>query len=429
MISLDISGLSQIDSSHGLSLGEIESESSRISGFLEKIHARDQGFYQNEVLENEELVLSIEKFAKKVKGKYDYVVVLGIGGSSLGMIALKDAFGNLFLGTHPQIYILDNIDPVFISECEEVLNLQKTLFLVITKSGGTPETLSQYFYFLKKVEEKKLVLKEHFVFITDPKKGLLREEVEKKGIPSFPVPENVGGRFSVLTAVGLVPAALIDVNIQNLLNGAKAMREKFLSQNISENLPFQIATIQYLLSKKGKNITVMMPYAQKLFRFADWYRQLLAESIGKEKNENGEKVHTGLTPVNALGVTDQHSQAQLYMEGPNDKFILFLEVEKFEKDIEIPLPKEFHDSVHFLENTSFAKLMRVEKKATADALTEYGKPNITVHIPEISEEHLGELFLLFEGAIAFLGEYFGINAFDQPGVELSKNLTKKYLLE
>lgn len=204
------------------------------------------------------------------------------------------------------------------------------------------------------------------------------------------------------------------------------MRDRFLSKNFQENIAFQLATVQYLLYHQKKTINVFMPYAQKLFRLADWYRQLLAESIGKAKNNLGEEVHVGITPINALGVTDQHSQLQLYMEGPLDKLLIFLEVENFDADQKIPISSSL-SHLAYLQNVSFAELVKTEKKATADALSAKNRPHLTLKISQIDAENLGALFLFFEGATAFLGEYFEINAFDQPGVELSKTLTKKFL--
>jgi glucose-6-phosphate isomerase len=220
-----------------------------------------------------------------------------------------------------------------------------------------------------------------------------------------------------------------DINIKELIKGCQDMRDQFLSTTIEKNLPFQIATIQSLLYEKGKTINVMMPYAQKLARFADWYRQLLAESIGKAKNTSGETVNVGITPINALGATDQHSQSQLYNEGPNDKVFMFLKVRQLGKTIRIPNPYPKDESVHFLKNTSFNELINVAQEGTAAAYTDNERPNITIEIDRIDAYHLGQLFMLFEGATAFLGEYFSINAFDQPGVELAKIKTKELLLK
>ena len=432
MLTLNTTNLHKVAAAHGLSKKELASTKKQLKPFLKQVHARGQGFYT--VIDDMSVVKEIEDFAKKVKGTYTDIVVLGIGGSALGTICLQQSLRHLFENelvkrNTPKLHVLDNIDPALMLEVQDIINLKKTLFIVVSKSGGTPEILSQYMYFRKIVNTKKLIAKKHFVFITDTEKGLLREIANDEHIPAFAVPENVGGRFSVQTAVGLLPAALIGINIRKLLKGMQQMRDQFASENMSENLPFQLASMQYLLNQKGKVMNVIMPYSQRLIRLADWYRQLLAESIGKAKNDAGETVNVGITPINALGATDQHSQSQLYNEGPNDKFFMFIEVENLGKNVAIPnlLPK--HNEVAFLKGISFNKLMATEKRAMADSYTKSDRPNITIHVPEVNEQSLGELFMLFEGATAFLGEFYGINAFDQPGVELSKQLTKKYLLE
>jgi glucose-6-phosphate isomerase len=210
--------------------------------------------------------------------------------------------------------------------------------------------------------------------------------------------------------------------------GLADMSDLFLSEDPHKNLPFTLATIQYLLVRKNKSIHVLMPYAQKLIRLADWYRQLLAESIGKAVDNNGKAVNIGITPVNALGATDQHSQSQLYNEGPNDKLIMFISVRHTGREIRIPNLFPRDPSVGFIKNLSFNTLMRLEQLGTADAYTKNNRPNLTIEIDKIDAYTLGQLFMLFEGSVAFLGEYFNVNAFDQPGVELSKNLTREYAL-
>ena len=280
-----------------------------------------------------------------------------------------------------------------------------------SKSGQTPETLAQYHYFRKKCEEKKLPVTNHFVFVTDPEKGALREISNSDGISALDVPENVGGRFSVLTAVSLLPAKLIGINVEELLGGAREMRDSFLNGNAEKNLPFQLAAAQFECANRGQNINILMPYAQRLTKLAHWYAQLLAESIGKDGK--------GLTPVSALGVTDQHSQLQLYSDGPNDKLIMFINVKNHGPKLQIP---------QFMDGTiTFESLMEAEFRATGDTLTEKGKPNLSIKIDAVNEYTIGALFMLFEASIAFLGEFFNINAFDQPGVERSKVLTKEYL--
>ena len=386
MISFDLRNLYSLADSHGLSEDDLQKMADRIPDYLKKIEERDQGFYK--VIDEENTVTGIEKFVSENEGKFENVVILGIGGSALGARCLGETLGRQ---PTPGLYILDNVDPLLIAAVEAQIDPKKTLFLVISKSGKTIETQALYSYFKDKGG--------YFVLITDGDTGLE---------PDFEIPKNVGGRFSVLTAVGLLPAKLIGIDIHALLEGARAMRDSFLSADFEKNLPFQLATIQYLLAQKGKTINVMMPYSQRLMAFTDWWRQLLAESIGKDG--------LGLTPVRALGVTDQHSQLQLYNDGPNDKFFLFLEVENLG-----------HELSTGLKDLTFNELLATEMQGTIGSLTQNERPNITLKIEHLDATTLGALFLLFEGATAFLGEFYGINAFDQPGVELSKKITKDLL--
>lgn len=416
MLHLHLENLHTTQKRHGLSESELKTTPKEIRTHLKNFHKRNQGF--PDILDNTREINKIIKFAKENQSKYDHFVVLGIGGSALGTICLKQTLTSPFQKN--KLHIIDNVDPTLINDLETHINLKKTLFIVITKSGTTPETLSQYFYFRSLTDQLNLNPQKHFVFITDPKKGLLRKISKREKIPTFPIPENVGGRFSVLTPVGLLPAALIGIDIKALIKGAKIQRKNFLSENPQENLAHKLAKISYLLYKKKKVENVIMPYSQRLERFADWYRQLLAESIGKT-----EKI--GITPIKALGVTDQHSQNQLYNDGPNNKLITFITSTKFPVDQQIPNLEPQAPEVKYLHQVSFKKLMETEQTATAQALTKKHRPNITITVDSICEQALGELFFLFQAQIAFLGEMFGINAFDQPGVELSKNLTKELL--
>ncbi len=386
--------------------------------FLEKIKPYHNTFLDKQ---NKETIEKINSFAKKITNNYKHIVVLGIGGSALGTICLQQSFQHLFQQEtktpYPKLYVIDNIDPTLIKELEEIISLKKTLFIVVSKSGETIETLSQYTYFRSKTDKAKLDPKKHFVFITDPSKGKLRELANTEKIPSFEIPKETGGRFSIFTSASLLPAKLIGIKIENLLKGAQKMQENFFCKSFQKNLPFQLASTQYILERKGKNINILMPYSQKLIKITDWYRQLLAESIGKKKDKKGKIVHTGITPVNALGVTDQHSQLQLYNEGPKDKLIMFIETQNQEKEIKIPTKKQ--------ETLSFNKLIKIEKNATEKSLSKNNRPNLTIEIDSIHEESLGELLMLFMGSIAFLGEFYNINAYNQPGVELCKKITKE----
>ncbi len=421
MISLNLKHLSTIQSTHGLSPLDLLPKTEDILRDTASLQKKEQGFI--DILDDEKTIRSIQKFASGVKNKYSHIVILGIGGSALGATALHDAL-KLKVKKQPKLVVLDNIDPAMIAEAEKELPLKKTLFLVITKSGTTPETLAQYFFFQKKLAAAKLPLVKHIVVITDEHAGFMREEVQRLKLPSFSIPQNVGGRFSLFTAVGLLPAALLQYNIKELIHGAKTMRKLFLSPNPLQNLPYQFAHLQAALYKKQKNIHVLMVYSQQLLRLGDWYRQLLGESIGKKSQQNKESV--GLTPLTALGVTDQHSQIQLFNDGPNDKIFTILHTEKSLVDQKIPVVSK-HEHVQFLRGASFASLFNAERKATTDALVENDRPVISLGIDYISPFSFGELIFFFETSVAYLGELLGVNAFDQPGVERGKVLTKKYL--
>lgn len=430
MITLNTENLGKVDNMHGLSTGELEGNASLIDKYLKNIEEKNLGFYK--AIDDSALLDKIDSFAANIEGKYTDIVVLGIGGSALGTICINQSLTHLYKNMlsksdKPRLHVIDNIDPALIKETREILDLEKTFFIVATKSGATPETLAQYFYFRNEYLILGIPFNEHFVFITDPKKGFLRTTSINESILTFEIPENIGGRYSTLTAVGLLPARLIGLDIRAMISGAREMRDNFIKNNLEKNLPFQIANIQYLLAKKGKSLNIMTPYSQKLTRFAEWYRQLLAESTGKKYNNDMELVHTGITPVTALGVTDQHSQSQLYNEGPNDKLHIFIKVKNLGPEIPIVNPEPEAEIISYLNNISFNKLMDTEMQGTVESLTENDRPNITIEIDEINEETLGGLFMLFECATAFLGEFMNINVFDQPGVELSKLITKKLL--
>jgi len=362
----------------------------------------------------------VKKYLKdQQKNAWKHIVLLGIGGSALGPIAVRDALTNEF-ERGCKLHVLDNIDPTYVSRFFSGLPMAKTLFVVISKSGTTTEPMSLFAL----AKEKVLVkfpgnYQKHFVFITDPKGGLLRKIAKKEGIETFDIPPKIGGRFSVLSNVGLIPCGLAGMDITGLLTGARQMREALKRNKGYDNQALKLASIQYLLDKKkGKTMTVLMPYSNYLFRIGDWYRQLLSESIGKKKS-------AGPTPITALGTTDQHSQLQLYNDGPNNKFLIFMRVLKH---IENPkLANVLPDELAFLNGQKLGNIIDASYKGTAEALTKHKRPNLTIEVPKVDSRHLGALFMLFEFEVALLGLFYNVNAFDQPGVEYSKKITKQLL--
>ncbi len=423
MLKINFDSLYQIDEAHGLPDSIFLDHADYLAPTLEKIHERGQGFYT--VIDEEAVVEEIQAYAVSVAGKYDDIVVCGVGGSALGPICLRDSFTSSFKSSIPNLQVLENIDPDFMAEAASVLKLDRTLFLIISKSGGTPETIAQYMFFRDLSDKAGLTASEHFVFVTDPSEevSLLRRMGKQEGITMFDIPPSVGGRFSVQTAVGYLPAALIGIDIKALNDGLKDMRNSFLSTNVDQNLAYQLACVQTGAYLKEKPMNIIMPYHTKLRQFGAWCVQLIAESTGKFKADGSS---VGITPIPSLGVTDQHSQVQLFAEGPNDKLVIFIKVENFKEEVHIPVIID-DKKTNFLEGCSFKDLLHAEGQGTAQALTENDRPNITITIPELTPYYLGQLFMLFEGATAFWGEFFEINAFNQPGVERGKVLTRELL--
>jgi glucose-6-phosphate isomerase len=293
---------------------------------------------------------------------------------------------------------------------------------VVTNSGETVETIAGFLIFLQALRERAgRDWKAHLVFTTDPDKGFLRRLAKKEKIEAFAIPPGVGGRFSVLSPVGLVPAALAGIDIRKLLAGADRMETICSRTRAEDNPAFVAALIHHLLdTKRGKTMSVFMPYARALRDVADWFVQLWAESLGKRLSLAGKIVHTGQTPIRALGATDQHSVVQLLTEGPNNKMIVFVEVERFRGDVEIPPLYPDDETTGFLGNQTLGRLINAEKRGTEVALTDAGRPSYTLRLSTISPESVGELLYFLEVQTAFAGMLYGINAFDQPGVETGK---------
>jgi len=282
---------------------------------------------------SEETVWYVKEYAALVENRFDNILVLGIGGSALGGLAVTEAllkpYWNFLTeeqrNNFPRIFFLDNIDPDSIAGLLEMLDLKKTLVNVITKSGDTAETMSQFMVIKDRLQQELGDdYRKNIVATTDKYTGVLRQISEQEGYKTFVVPNDVGGRFSVFSAVGLLPFALVGIDIDEIVNGIKDMDLALKNTDINENIAAQNALIHYLLdTKKGKNISVMMPYSSRLRYVSDWFVQLWAESLGKEKDLDGNLVNVGPIPIKAVGATDQHSQIQLYNEGPNNKIINF----------------------------------------------------------------------------------------------------------
>ena len=407
-----------------------QQKTNQIHQKLEELRASGKlGFYS--LPHQPETVRKIQDFADSHREDFDQVVVLGIGGSALGMIALRSALlhthHNMLhynaRGERPRIFVPDNIDPDRMAGLFDLVNLDRTLWIVISKSGSTAETMSQFLIVKDKLQNSmgKREHKKHIVAITDPEKGILRKIVNEEGYTAFDVPSNVGGRFSVLSTVGLVPAALAGIDIASLLAGAGSMADRCISPLLSTNPAYLSAVLHHWHYTKGRKIAVMLSYSHALRDVSDWFRQMWAESLGKRLDINNKEICTGPTPIKAVGATDQHSQLQLYLDGPADKFITFLSVENFNHDIVIPEIEE--ESLKYLGSHNLGELFKAEERATRLALTKKGRPNCTIIVPKVDAHHLGELFYMLSLQTAFAGGLWEVNPFDQPAVEQGKNYT------
>jgi glucose-6-phosphate isomerase len=418
---------------NGITRTEIERSTSKALKALKSFRKlSDDGVYGFPQLPFQTAVIaSIRKFAAQVRGTFDTVCVVGIGGSALGAWALDCGMRGphpvqgAFTPEHPRLVILDNVDPDFTHSALASMDPLRTLVLVVAKSGGTAETVSTFLlvrdWLEQAVGERSAA---HIVAVTTEGKGDLFALAQSQGYRTFGIPENVGGRFSVLSPVGLLPAALIGIDIAKLTRGAAEMTELAWQSDLATNVALRSALCHWLVwTRKAKPIQVAFPYSNRLWGTAFWFRQLWAESLGKARNRKGEVVHSGQTPVAALGTTDQHSQVQLYIEGPNDKVFTFWAVNRFAWQGKLPKTRLGLPAFDALAGQSLTKLIDAERRATAAAMTEYGRPNCTVTLDRVDERHLGAFLQMMEFQTAFLGELLDIDAFNQEGVELGKKFT------
>lgn len=365
-------------------------------------------------------VAAIEGLAKKYRKNFETLLVIGIGGSDLGARAICEALAPGFSqkkrakGGPMRLVFLGNTDPEEVAARLAGINLKKAIINVVSKSGGTAEILANFFLARQLLERAcgKGKAAERIVATTDPGSGLLRKMADEAGWATMPIPKNVGGRFSALTAVGLFPAACAGINIKELVAGSrKVLLEE---KNGKGQTPAAVfAALQHFAYKNGMNISVLMPYSAMLWSLAFWYRQLWAESLGKKKT-------SGPTPVAALGAIDQHSQLQLYAEGPEDKTITFIEVGRFRKNFQVPTYLKDRTGALSVQGCSFEEIIHAERSATASALAGASRPNGTIFIPGIKEDSLGALLQFFMLAAAYAGSMFEVDAFNQPGVESMK---------
>ena len=426
-----------IDAAHGITEAELAAVEQAVraahAAVMDQIRSGKLGYASLPVRRDyrDQVMALVERWGD---GTTD-LVVLGIGGSALGNIALHTALNKAthnYLGgrkgTPARLWVLDNVDPALMADTLKLLGrrLKTTVFNVISKSGETAETASQ-FMIVRELLRKRLGgdYASRIVATTDAQKGTLHDIAAAEGYATLPVPSDVGGRFSVLSPVGLFSAAMTGIDIDELLAGAAAMKQHVESEaEWRHNPACVLAAIKYLaMTAKGKCMHVMMPYSSRLYALADWYRQLWAESLGKRQDRAGREVFVGPTPIKALGSTDQHSQVQLYREGPNDKLVVFLEVEAHPADVRVPDCFPDATGLAYLQKARLSKLINTEKLATEYALAASNRPSVTIKFEAITPATVGQFIYLYEFVTSLCGELLNVNAYDQPAVELGKQAT------
>ncbi|MGA1861563.1 glucose-6-phosphate isomerase [Deferribacter thermophilus] len=412
----------------GLTESDIENYKSKAQNGLLKLiqlHSNGEVGFPDVVNQN---ISEIKDFAKKTLGKYNDLIVIGIGGSSLGIEAVCEAllpYGYNALsyserGCFPRIWVLDNVDPFKKKSILRHCKAEDTLVCVISKSGSTVETIFNFVYVYNWLKENlRKNLNEHLIFITDPEKGFLKKFGNENKIKMFDIPKNIGGRFSVFTPVGLLPFALLGIEIDRLLAGAK----NFIDEGINKCL--LLSAIYMYFIENSKNINVVMPYTSRLGKFVEWFCQLWAESLGKAANNKGETVNFGTTPLKSIGSVDQHSLLQLFKEGPNDKHFTFIEVLNHQFDNKCV--DVFDDSLSYFKNVSLGQLINYELHSTELVLRKAGRPSIKIIMDLIDEYNIGYLMMMYMYIVSIIGLANDINPFDQPGVEEGKKYTNALL--
>ncbi|MBL7143631.1 MAG: glucose-6-phosphate isomerase [Phycisphaerae bacterium] len=424
-----------IGSEHGITPEQLKDLAEKTSPLIPLLNIERQGGATpyRDLPYKSDISQQVKKLVKELAPRCENLVVLGIGGSALGNIALQTALNPYMYNldekqrTGPRLFVFDNVDPAQLVSFLDWLQdkLDKTIFNVISKSGRTSETAAQ-FMIIRQLLLDKLGpdgLKDQVVATTDSSQGTLRKIADDADLRCLEVPDGVGGRFTVLSAVGLFSAAMCRIDIDLLLEGARDMDTRVKCEDFYKNPAAINAAINYHFYNHGKKISVMMPYSYALKDLSDWYRQLWAESLGKVKDLAGNDVHIGPTPVKALGATDQHSQVQLYREGPNDKLFTFLQVNNFEKDIKTGPAPDCAEELGFLAGKNLSVLLNNEKKATEYALLTDKRPCLTVIFDKVNAYTIGQFIYLFEVTTSFVGALFNINPYDQPAVELGKEAT------
>lgn len=376
--------------------------------------------------DEENNIPDIKALAQKITNQYDYVLLLGIGGSALGARAvlqfLKGPFYNLEKHNQPRLFVLDNIDPELTQKVIDLVDMKKTALIYTSKSGSTPETAAQFIYFYNKYKSAGGNIKD-IIICCDPGDNGINHIAKELGCHLMHIPHDLGGRYSVLSSVGFLPAEIMGISSEQLLAGAATVHQSIINTPPQQNALFALGACLYELSLKGKSIHVLFNYSNLLYEFGLWFVQLWAESLGKRLSLTGEVVNAGTTPLTSLGATDQHSILQLFKEGPANKVLGFVNIENFPHDLtltdEFPSEKEYS----YFAGHTMSEQLHIEQLSTEMSLVKAGKPCYRITVRDISASSLGALFYFYEALVVFSAKLLNINPYDQPGVEDGKNIT------
>jgi glucose-6-phosphate isomerase len=385
-----------------------------LKSYLETLNSPDIGFFR--LPQNKELLNETKNVYEKFKHK-KYFIHVGIGGSALGPDMFLKALGS---SKGVEFIFLNNIDPDDFHRQLSKIKITEALIYIVSKSGTTAETVAAMSILASKLNQagiKEDQYKDYFVFCTDPVKGDLRKIGKEWNVETLSVPSNIGGRFSVLTPVGFLPMLFAGINPEKVLKGATELQGKLSDKTESEDF-FKLAGWLKDLHDQGIRQTVMMPYSSLLKEYSAWFVQLWAESLGKEGK--------GMTPIPAYGATDQHSQMQLFMEGPEDKTIFLIEVEKFQHDYDLTNTIS-GESFKTLSSFKLGTLMKAEFEGTLAALAENKRHVVHLKVPAVNEETLGQLVLFSECLTVLMGQLLKVDPFNQPGVEAGKKYAYAWL--
>jgi glucose-6-phosphate isomerase len=388
---------------------------------------KENKFVLNLSFSNGNSLERIKALARDLKAKFTDILLLGIGGSALGFKAvlqfLQGPFYNLEKDKSPRIFVLDNLDPFVMKKLDDLLDFKKTGLIYVSKSGSTPETAASFLHYFKMYKDFG-GKPEDIVIICDHRENGINRIAGTLGCHLLHIPQELPGRYSVLSPAGFLPAEIIDVDSRQLLEGAQAANQSIIKTGLEQNALFMLGTsIFEHTTASGKSMHVLFNYSNLLSEFGLWFMQLWAESLGKKLSLTGETINAGATPLSCLGATDQHSLLQLFKEGPDDKVYGFIKIDNFPGDIaltgEFPTEKEYS----YFSGHTVAEQLHIEQMSTEMSLIKAGRPCYRITLKDISAPTLGALFYFYEALVVYIARLLRVNPFDQPGVEEGKNIT------